>query len=425
MACILALPNGERKGIVSITTSEINQIMNNDAISPEARSLKKSFYLGLHHNWHPVDFRLPIEFDFHFLESRDLIFAQNDALLLEMDACNFTPQSFSKPRNNPTWDLLIVGRSTSFKRPFKTLEVVRDLYDQGHLLKILWICPMNLDNSDDRAVAEAYENLFTTAEMENFTLLNPASNNPFTFSREELALFYLSSKIYVHFADTETRCRTAAYAFCAGMPVVGNSVIANILPMRLATEPTFYQVRNDDYVKPILSALSKPRTIMQLDCKEVLSEERSILRFVNSINNGLKPTSIFEKHDIFSADLDIRLGAAHLGIKSSNSSSLTLKEFIVGLQISEVLSVLNKNVIKSMQPERELENLLLFAQDRIVNVIDLSREALLVERKREIFISKKGNARFILYQILVSVEKIPIVRNLARVIFQFLKNRVK
>jgi hypothetical protein len=71
---------------------------------------------------------------------------------------------------------------------------------------------MDLEKSEDQSVAKAYENMFSQSEKEFFTLLNPQANYPFTFSRQELSLFYLSSRSYVHFADVETKQRLEADA---------------------------------------------------------------------------------------------------------------------------------------------------------------------------------------------------------------------
>jgi len=419
LACILVKPDSGHKGVLSVTTSEINQILDNGRLTDEVREIKNQYYLGLHHNWHPVDFEISSEFDFHFLESKDAIFLNGREQLMEMDACNFTPACFSDSRNNPIWDVLIVGRTANFKRPFKTIETVRELFDRGNYLKILWICPMDLEKSEDRSVAKAYEDMFSQSEKEFFTLLNPQANYPFTFSRQELSLFYLSSRSYVHFADVETRCRVAAYAFCAGIPVIGNSTIANILPKNLSVEPTFFQVKGDDYVSPILKATHDSAQTNQSACIDVLSESVSVDRLVEKLNIILNPMKKIERSQVFASNLDIRLGAAHTGIKSSNSYELDLIVFINGL-INENAYKLFKNIeIGSMCPENEFCS---GVSSEFAFIDSIQRFSIKNFRKSEIKVSRNGQIRFNLYRAFRFANNVPLLGGLVRNGFKICKS---
>ena len=418
MACILAKPTKKNKGILSVTTSELDQIMRKGDLVDEALEIKKSYYLGLHYNWHPVDFEISSDFDFHFLESKDAIFLKGHEPLLEMDACNFTPTCFSNTRNNPIWDVLIVGRVASFKRPFKTIETLRELFDKGHLLKTLWICPMDLEKPEDRSLVNAYESMFSQSEKELFTLLNPQANYPFTFSREELSLFYRSSRSFVHFADVETRCRVAAYAFCAGIPVIGNSAISNILPVEIATEPTFFEVKNDDYVSAILRAISEPMPINQRDCIKVLSESSSIHRMVANMNRCINPPVAFVASQFFSKNLDIRLGAAHTGNSSSNSYGMDLVKFMKSLRETRANTFYESIVINSTDPESEMEKIMnkgKLLEDKVQTF------SIKNGRSGELKITRRGKIRFVLYRILKRTNDIPLLGSRLRRIYTLFK----
>ncbi len=411
MACIISPPFQSRKGVISLTTSDIQQLDGKWGLSTLMQGLQSRYLIGLHHNWHPVDFQLPNGFDFHFLESKDLIFAQNN-LLFEMDACNFSPQIFEEPLGRPKWDILIVGRTANFKRPFRTLETIRKIYDAGHALKVLCICPMENNLSEK---SEAYdllsmnENIFTAAEKELFTLLNPSANFPFTFSRDELALYYQSSRLYVHFADFETRCRTAAYAFVTGIPVVGHKSIANILPNELHNEPTFYEVDSDDYISPIIRALASESTTSKGECVSVLSERYSIRKLVEKLNDAFSPEPAFTVNDIWHNNLDVRLGASHLGKSSSNSYSSTLKTFCESsIQLLEEEESLFK--LRPLQnPESEIDSIVLagISNREITRTIETIR--LGSYRKLEIRRSYRGRIRFRFYSLMKTVSQVPIL----------------
>lgn len=411
MACIISPPFQSRKGVISLTTSDIRQLDGDWGLSTLMQGLQSRYLIGLHHNWHPVDFQLPNDFDFHFLESKDLIFAQNN-LLFEMDACNFSPKIFEEPLGKPKWDILIVGRTANFKRPFKTLETIREIYDAGYPLKILWICPMenNLpENSEAYDLLSMYESIFTAAEKELFTLLNPSANFPFTFSRDELALYYQSSRLYVHFADFETRCRTAAYAFVTGIPVVGHKSIANILPNELHNEPTFYEVNNDDYISTIVRALASESTTSKGECVRVLSEKYSVIKLVDQLNDAFSPEPAFTINDIWHNNLDVRLGASHLGKLSSNSYSSTLKTFCESsIQLLEEEESLFK--LQLLQnPENELDSMMRagFSNREITRTTEIIR--LESYRKLEIKRSYRGIIRFRFYSSMKIVSEVPIL----------------
>lgn len=422
MACILVTPNGKQKGILSVTTSELDQITYGGRLVEDVSGIKDLYYLGLHHNWHPVDSEISAEFDFHFLESKDAVFLNGSENLLDLDACNFTPSCFSNSRNSPLWDVLIVGRTANFKRPFKTLETVRELFDRGHLLKVLWICPMDFESADDKAVAEGYERLFRQREKELFTLLNPQANFPFTFSRQELSLFYLSSRLFVHFADVETRCRVAAYAFCAGIPVIGNSTIANILTEELAIEPTFYEVKNDDYVTSILKAVNEPMPTNQSGCMNILSEGSSINRLVANLNDRLHPNQEFHASQFFSNNLDNRLGASHSGDESSNSYGVDLLAFIRGLKNTNADNLFKNIPMNSPSPEHEFGSLAILQSNKTYPtlIFDLKKY-----REIEVKISRNGRVRFGLYKIFKFIVKFPLIGIGTRRLLKVLKSAIR
>ena len=422
MACILAKPQRELKGILSFTTSEIDQVMVLGRLKDEIAEIKNRYYIGLHHNWHPVDFEISNIFDFHFLESKDAIFLSGSESLLELDACNFTPAYFSKQRNSPIWDVLIIGRTANFKRPYRTLETIRELFDKGHHLKILWICPMDINKNRDKAILKEYEDGFSQKEKELFTLLNPSANHPFTFSRQELSLFYLSSRCFVHFADVETRCRVAAYAFCAGIPVVGNLKIANILPSKIAKEPTFFEVKSDDYADSILKALNQSKNTNQSDCVDVLSERQSIDRMVVELNRILKPPVEILQSDLFVTNLDIRLGASHTGSSSSNSYSMDLPEFLRKLICTNDESLFEKIEISSSEPEHEIEKIMSFEEQETQKSCNISIGK---GRFEEIKITRHGKLRFLLYRVLKFANKVPFIGSLCRSVYIVLKARLE
>jgi hypothetical protein len=77
-------------------------------------------------------------------------------------------------------------------------------------------------------------------------------------------------------------------------------------------------------------------------------------RLIEKRNIYLNPMKKIDRSQIFASNLDIRLGAAHTGIKSSNSYELDLIEFINGLTNENAYELFENIEISSMGPDNEL-----------------------------------------------------------------------
>ena len=404
MACILIPPIANNKGVMSITTPEAKKYFADPRLIDEFIKVKQKYYVGLHHNWHPVEKQLDDIFDFHFLCARDLVVKHSNSPLIELDACNFTSKDFEAQSLEKIWDVLIVGRTGYFKRPFKALETIRRLMDSDLTITILYICPFTTELQDRNVQQELlnlYENMFSIEEKSRFVFLNPSANSPFPLSRKHLALFYRSSRVFVHFADTETRSRVAAYAFVAGLPVVGKACIGNILPKELSARPHFYEVADDDYVSEIQAALSNKFPTDLSGMRSILSEDMSLKTLVNSINKTCLPETEFDVNQFWRMNLDMRLGAHHFGIESSNTSKYSLDEFFEASLDVEMLEKQHEYLIIDSSPEEKI-----FSRRIKVDTDPLVNAALIENRKHEIRRSRSGAIRLKMGKIAVQLQEI-------------------
>ena len=104
-----------------------------------------------------------------------------------------------------------------------------------------------------------YLDYFTREERKNFLALFFDYDYPFSVSKDYLAHFYRSSKVFLHTACDERHPRVCSYAWSSGIPVVGYKNLATFLPERFQQEPFFFEVKNDDeYVDKILKAIDTP-----------------------------------------------------------------------------------------------------------------------------------------------------------------------
>lgn len=320
MACLLKLYERNSPGIISFTTQEKKIISKNKELYLKLNSIKNKYLFGLHFNWHDYHFEPDNLYDFCFAGEGDLIDKSGKKhSTLNMDACNFTPNCYEEFNAEKFWDILIVGNPVFFKRPEVALHTIRELYNLSSETrkKVLYICPQqDYVRGNKKSVfydiREYYNHLFNKEEQEDFTLLTTNFNSPFPFNRETLAVFFKNSKVFLHCAENEKRCRIAAYAWCAGLPVIAKDCVGSILPPHLHTPPGYYKVDKDsDYPKLILEALNHNQPFNPLAYQQVLSEKYSCETLKDKFIHLYKKLNFPFIGELLKQNLDMRLGWHH------------------------------------------------------------------------------------------------------------------
>ena len=338
MACLLKMPAGDKKGVVTFTTQEQRVINADGSLQTALLALRKRYAIGLHFNWHNHCFTPDQKFDFFMAGEGDLIpVVSTPYRLFPMDACNFTPAIYKPDQTGKFWDILVVGNPVSFKRPEVVLRTIRKLFDQSdRKLRVLYICPMPKYRRSDifsvfYDVRKYYEALFSKEERNWFTLLTTTFNSPFPFDRQTLSVFFRSSRVVLHCATEERRCRIAAYAWCAGLPVVAYPSVASILPENLQTEPGYYCVENDaDYPSALLRALGNIDSFDPAAYRQALSETYMVNNLDQRLAEVFSEMGMpYSDSPLLKNNLDIRLGWHHQGIGGiSNGLRQPLSQFM-------------------------------------------------------------------------------------------------
>jgi glycosyltransferase involved in cell wall biosynthesis len=351
--------------VLTITTQERdNQIARSSALRSSIEALKSNWLIGLHHNWHDHAFKYDPLFDFSMAGEGDLIEVNGtDVPLITMDACNFVPPTFQPGNAEKFWDVLYVARAVFFKRIPEFFQTVRTLYDQGHLLRVLFICPVPpFDPTEKKTVfydiREVYDSLFSESEKKLFTLLTIDYLYPFPFDLETLSYFYRSSKIFVHSADDERRCRVAAYAWASGLPVVAMDCVSGLLAPERRREPYFYAAATyADFPVQIVRACQN-LSLLEWDAgamkRQFIETDTVHTLNVHLGKFALANRRIWDDVGISGANLSIRLGRHHLGKSGPNSLKLDLSGLIGWLPLhNDVLSQL----LRLDDPESGIEKL--------------------------------------------------------------------
>jgi glycosyltransferase involved in cell wall biosynthesis len=337
MACLLKAPGNNTKGIFTITTQERDKLVFLfPDIHKQILELKKDYFIGLHHNWHDRALKYNPIFDFHLAGADDLREVSGAHIpLLPMDACNFSPECFYPSPTNKFWDILFVARAVAFKGIPEFFLAIRSLYDLGKYARVLFICPLPPPGDGVvKNIRSLFESMFSKKEQDFFTLLTVDFRYPFPFDLPTLAHFYRSSRIFVHSAPDERRCRVAAYAWACGLPVVGMEAVGSVLSPAVRRPPYFYEA--DSYNEfPEKIALALEAASIQLDFSLVekeISSEKSVFLFDAHLarlfsERGLRPP---DEGGWFS-NLDIRLGWHHglsSGVNAVNQDFGTFLQFL-------------------------------------------------------------------------------------------------
>jgi len=368
MACILKAPSNDSKGIVVFTTQERNHlILKQRKLQYLLQSLKPKWVIGMHHNWHDFQFKYNDLFDFHMAGDGDLIEVDSKTVpLINMDACNFVPDCFRPADNEKFWDILYVARAVGFKKIPEFFQCIRKLYDDSKRYRVLFICPVPPYERKERKtvfykVRDVYSSLFSESEQNLFNLMTIDYRYPFPLDLETLAFYYRSSKIFVHFADNERRCRVAAYAWASGIPVVGMQSVASLLPKHMQRSPYYYEVSDYDLFPDAINnaldkrGLSDEQLLNVRNCFCALYTKAVIDQKMETFfrNNKLA----YSSKDSAYHNLDIRLGRHHGLGNNPNIINTDLNDFIKYLSVNhdDVASLLNNND----DPEKTLQSLMM------------------------------------------------------------------
>ena len=365
MACILKTPIATSKGVITFTTQEWRVICSSSSLTAELNSLRSKYVLGLHFNWHDYKFDPPQEFDF-FMAGEDDLRPVNDKpyRLLPMDACNFTPSEYHPvDHNSRYWDVLLVGNPVYFKRPEIALQTIRDLFNKSNRpLNVLYVCPIPKysfwdENTVLYDIREYYESLFSLEERSRFTLLTTSFDSPNPFDRRTLSVFFKNSKVFLHCATEERRCRIAAYAWCAGLPVVAYPCVGSLLPANLRTPTGFYNIENDkDYAAKLITAIENSSKFDSTPYRSVLSEDFAVTTLKNELIKIFDELSLPFEGNILGKNLDRRLGWHHQGIGGvSNGLKQPLSDFMkAAINLPSLDESDQEQITKHDYPERVL-----------------------------------------------------------------------
>jgi glycosyltransferase involved in cell wall biosynthesis len=345
MASILRAPTDQSCGVMVVTTPERDhQIKKSPALRASIERLKGRWLVGLHHNWHDWHFKYDPLFDFSMAGDGDLKeVGGREFPRIPMDACNFVPNTFRPGTGEKFWDILYVARAVFFKRIPEFFQVIRQLYDQGHKYRVLLICPVPpYDRKQKKTVfykiRESYDRMFSETEKNLFNLLTIEYRYPFPFDLDTLAHFYRSSRIFVHTADDERRCRVASYAWASGLPIVGMECVTGLLPAEVRHPPYLYEAKSyENFPELIVSALSNTsHDFDQKIMRETFSESSTPDKLDRRLEEVAGERGLpYQLGGLSRTNLSIRLGRHHDGIQGPNSLKTSLPELVDWLALND------------------------------------------------------------------------------------------
>ena len=365
MASILKIPSDTSKGVLVFTTVERDLVLRkNPEMLKRIEGLKSKWVIVLHPNYYDHDFKLDPIFDVTF-NCVDLLTSPTPFSQLSVQVHSFTPSFFKPSKQEKFWDILHVSRAQTSKNIPEFFEIIRKLYDQGKMYRVLLICTIPEKNwlRGDIVynIRNYYNDLFTEPEKDLFTLLTTSYRQPYPFDTQTISHFYNSSKILLNSGGGERQGRINAYAWCTGMPLVSLNRMKDLIPHHLRKEPVFYPGRTyDDLPEQVIKAVDYCDTNHDLDdfkemyrhCSETFNETtlKKELAEYYSTENAVADDSLFNV-----TNLDRRV-ARHCGVGDNITS--------VNVPLSEVVRFLEnatneqlEKLILAIDPERELEQM--------------------------------------------------------------------
>lgn len=354
MACLLLAPQGNKRGVVTFTTGERDDlILRYPDLVAAIEKLKSRYVVGLHHNWHDYGFRYNPLFDFHLAGLEDLIPVPGTPAppLVPMDACNFVPPFFTPGAGEKFWDILFVARAVFFKGIPEFFSAIRKLYDEGHKLRVMFLCPV--PPKGDSGLRALYEGMFSLEERGYFTFLTIPFDYPFPLDMPTLAHFYSASRIFVHSAPDERRCRVAAYAWAMEMPVVGMACIGSVLAPEHRVQPYFHEIAHyDEFPTAILNAIQASNNASGGAARSDVATADTIVTLRHHLER-LFGADALSSLPLSAHDLDIRMGRHHGLAAGRNRVEQDIGTFIGQLQsLSDV--ELAHIVTSELDPEKTL-----------------------------------------------------------------------
>ena len=226
MAFVLKDPVGDSPGIIIFTHKErLFLDCNVPPVKKALSELRKHYVFGMHWGAHHPNVSPPTIIDFHLAGPGTVSFAR-PVRHIPLCSRNFTPACF-KPASLPKyWDVINISRPIRQKRLDDFFQVIRRVYDQGHLLRVLLLCPWPPRMDDPswwyRELEGDYLRMFSESERQYFSLmrLQHGPVGAFPLPQETIAYFYNVSKFFCLFSEHEGESRVIAEALLCGLPVV-------------------------------------------------------------------------------------------------------------------------------------------------------------------------------------------------------------
>jgi glycosyltransferase involved in cell wall biosynthesis len=356
VACLLKKPDEISKGVVTFTTQERDRlIFSSNDIANSINKLREKYVIGLHHNWHDYGFRYNSFFDFSMAGEGDL--SDKSTPLVTLDACNFIPEEYKPSNGEKFWDVIYVTRAVYFKRVKLFLNTIKKLFQEGKRYRVLLVVCIPPEDRDPSNVVQEYMNLFTSEERKYISFIPLEHDYPFCLDSKTVAFLYRSSKVFVHFANDERRCRVVGNAAATEMPIVCMPDPASIVPKYLQKEPYVYVVQNEDY------ATSIKKAVEEYDQKNDLSEISKYFSVRNTREELKKQLSVYlkiDKEKVLDSsfnykNLDIRLGRHHSISYGPNKVDMSIQSFCNVLGSEKLLSFAWDTEVEDLEKEISLK----------------------------------------------------------------------
>lgn len=195
----------------------LNRVMN---------SLSQKYVVGVHWGWSSEVDSTPDWVSFHMAANGTAKF-WDGKFRIPLNSANFTPEAMKPKGFTKVWDIISISKSAKGKNIDKLFRSIREIFDQGRVLKIVLLVASNRAERANRhytRIMQDYQTLFSDEEREHFVLIKTDPETGFKgLSTSFLSDLFNLTKVFTLFSQIEGESRVIKEAQMCGLPVVVKS----------------------------------------------------------------------------------------------------------------------------------------------------------------------------------------------------------
>jgi glycosyltransferase involved in cell wall biosynthesis len=270
------------RGIVVFTHKELDRFFRKVDLPKE--HFQQRYFCGTHYGGVQAKLRKKRGIESFILGTeRAVRFLEPQPFRIPFSSRNFTPTLFKPDRRwNRSIDVLCVARCHKVKNLHQLVGAVRELYNDGHMLRAHIVIPgQRRADSNYYAIEKDYRRLFSESEQKRFTLEFPDPEYSFRgMPQSKLVSQYQKARVFVLPSVREGSPKVLSEALLCGCVVVVNKGLKGGGLDYLDADNAVFFDRRKRLSKALMQAVDRSRLYQcaEDDLANKLREDRVLLQ---------------------------------------------------------------------------------------------------------------------------------------------------